>query len=51
MSKRSFNTANLLGELGRNDDALETLNRIPFQDFNPEVLEASFLVHLKMRKT
>ena len=42
--------AELLGELGRNDDALETLNRIPFQDFNPEVLEASFQVHRKSGK-
>ncbi len=42
--------SNVLGELGRNDDALETLNRIPFHDFNPEVLEASFLVHLKCER-
>lgn len=42
--------SNLLGDLGRNDDALETLNRIPFHDFNPEVLEASFLVHLRCER-
>ena len=39
--------AEVLGELGRNDDALDCLNRIPFHDFNPEVLEASFQVYLK----
>ncbi|MFN8009193.1 MAG: tetratricopeptide repeat protein [Terriglobia bacterium] len=39
--------AEVLGELGRSEDAQETFNRIPFHEFNPEVMVASFQFHLK----
>jgi len=39
--------AQVLSELGKANDALAVLNRIPLHDFKPEVLEVSFTLHLK----
>jgi tetratricopeptide (TPR) repeat protein len=41
--------AEVLSELGRTSEALAALSRIPLHDFRPEVLEASFRIHLKSK--
>ena len=42
-----LNYAGVLNDLGKTDEALSYLNRIQFNDFNPEVHEAIFNVYLK----
>lgn len=37
----------VLSELGRAEEALAVINRIPLHDFKPEVLETSFNIYLK----
>ncbi len=39
--------ADVLSELGRVDEALEILHKLPFADFNSEVLEEGFKIYLR----
>jgi tetratricopeptide (TPR) repeat protein len=39
--------AEVLGEQGRTDEALEVLNKLPFADFNSEVMETVFNIYLR----
>ncbi|PYV45347.1 MAG: hypothetical protein DMG06_02765 [Acidobacteria bacterium] len=45
-----LNYAGVLNDLGKTDEALSYLNRIQFNDFNPEVHEAIFNVYLKSER-